>query len=62
MALFNWATRAKTRAEAYAEAHNLYLTAIREWNQRRLDAKGRGEDFDEPPPFLDERNGNTGDN
>ena len=63
--LFDWATREKTRAQAYAEgyadAHNLYLTSIREWNRRRLDAEARGEDFDEPPPFLDGRNGNRSD-
>ena len=69
MPLFDWATREKTRAaayaeghaEGYAEAHNLYMTSIREWNQRRLNAKERGEDFDEPPPFLDGRNGNRSD-
>ena len=25
-------------------------TRWREWNQRRLDAQARGEDFNEPPP------------
>ncbi len=65
MPLFDWATREKTRAKAYAEgyaaARNLFRTEIREWNQRRLDAKERGEDFDEPPPFLNGRNGNRDD-
>ena len=38
----------KARAEAIAENNALW----RAWNDRRLDALGKGEPFDEPPPDI----------
>ena len=48
--------RAEWRAEALAEGREEgreeLIAEINEWEQRRRDAKTRGEPFDEPPPYL----------
>ena len=41
----------EARAEALEEAYDKWA----EWNRRRVEAEGRGERFDEPPPSLNGR-------
>lgn len=52
--------RAEGRAEGEEVAHSLYPPEIREWNRRRLEAEARGEDFNEPPPSVNGRSGESG--
>ena len=40
--------------EGVAERRAELIADLREWNARRLDAKSKGEPFDEPPPGMDE--------
>ena len=48
---------AKARAEVEAQVHQKWS----DWNQRRLEAEERGEDFGEPPPNISSKNGTTRD-
>ena len=48
------------KAEGEEAAHSLYPPEIREWNRRRLEAEEKGEDFNEPPPAFNGRNGKSG--
>ena len=43
----------KRDAKARARVHQIWA----DWNQRRLEAEARGEDFDEPPPSSSAQNG-----
>ena len=52
--------RAEGRAEGEEVAHSLYPPEIREWNRRRIEAEVRGEDFNEPPPSVNGRSGESG--
>ena len=49
--------RARLQAEVETRVHQMWS----DWNQRRLEAEARGEDFDEPPPDISSRNGATRD-
>lgn len=41
------------RAEERARRHN-YVSMLRAWNERRIEAADKGEPFDEPMPELDD--------
>ena len=43
---------AQGREEGRAEERERMIAAFSAWNARRLDAEGRGERFDEPPPGI----------
>ena len=47
--------RRKARAEGREQIQALWL----DWNRRRLEAEERGEAFHEPPPALNNRNGDS---
>ena len=49
--------RDEGRAEGAAQMNQRWT----EWNRKRLEAKERGEDFDEPPPSSRSANGRKGD-
>ena len=52
--------RLEGREEGREEGRTESDAAWRKWNQRRLDAEGRGESFDEPPPnFSDGGSGSS---
>ena len=52
--------RLEGREEGREEGRTESDAAWREWNQRRLDAEGCGESFDEPPPnFSDGGSGSS---
>ena len=55
------AAKAKGRAEGRAEGAAQMNQRWTEWNRKRLEAKERGEDFDEPPPSSRSANGRNGD-
>ena len=42
--------REKYREQGREQGRKETAARWREWNQRRLDAQARGEDFNEPPP------------
>ena len=46
----NEAEQERRRAEGRAEVNRVW----REWNERRLEAEARGEQFNEPEPFSDD--------
>ena len=52
------AERERRRAEEYAEGFAEGIAEVnrvwRTWNRRRMDAKARGEPFNEPEPYQDE--------
>ena len=43
-------SRAMSKARSRAMSKEEMAARWREWNQRRLDAQARDEDFGEPPP------------
>ena len=45
--------RRKELAEAKARGRKQAISEFREWNARRLEAKAKGESFDEPLPMDD---------
>ena len=56
MALIDWPSKDKYRAEGLAEGIDIGETRTQNkwlrWNNRRLEAERRGEKFDEPPPGV----------
>ena len=42
--------REQVREQVREQGRKETAARWREWNQRRLDAQARGEDFNEPPP------------
>ena len=59
-AIYRQKNRERARLEGREEGRTESDAAWREWNQRRLDAEGRGESFDEPPPnFSDGGSGSS---
>ena len=52
MALIDWPSKEKYRAEGRAEGAAQTQNEWLRWNNRRLEAERRGEKFDEPPPGV----------
>ena len=59
MTLFFPDLEAKYRREGRAEAQAEQRVAIMEWYARQQNALRRGEPFDEPPPLMDDEDGNV---
>lgn len=41
----------EAEAEGFAKGLAEYYAAVKDWNNRRIEAEGKGEDFDEPMPI-----------
>lgn len=41
----------EAEAEGFAKGLAEYYAAVKDWNDRRIEAESKGEDFDEPMPI-----------